>query len=85
MDRAVPIEAIKPPVGSPEWLKEVFSYHAPTEGQPAKYAQLREAAGKFAEVICGTCPPCADRTAALRHVREALMTANASVALDGLV
>lgn len=71
-------------VGSEAWMDQVFSYHAPVFDQADRYASLRQAARVFAEAICRQCPQSADRTAALRKVREALMTANAAVALDGL-
>jgi hypothetical protein len=66
-----------------ETVEQVFSYHRPTEDQVPKYEQIRAAAKQLAQVIVNTCPPSADRTAALRKVREAVMTANASVALGG--
>lgn len=66
-------------------LDEVFTYHSPTPEQQAKYSVLRYAAGDFAKVILDNVPACADRAAALRHVREAMMTANAAVALDGMI
>jgi hypothetical protein len=64
-------------------LDDVFSYHAPTPDQIPKYTALREAAKIFAAVVMAACPQSADRTAALRKVREAVMTANAAVALNG--
>ena len=66
-----------------EKLDDVFSYHAPDEGDLKNYAAIREASKRMAEVILLTCPASADRSAALRHVREAMMTANASIALKG--
>jgi hypothetical protein len=39
----------------------------------------------LAEAILENTPQCADQQAALRHVREAVMTANAAVALEGLI
>lgn len=69
--------------GSPEYLAEVFTYHAPTPEQIPKYHAVREAARAFAEVIVANCPPSADRSDALRKIREAAMTANSAIALDG--
>jgi hypothetical protein len=66
-----------------ETLTDIFTYHAPTEEDIRNYQSLREAARYFAEVIMITCPKCADRTAAIRKVREALHVANASIALKG--
>jgi hypothetical protein len=64
-------------------LSHVFMYHAPKEGQPEKYEKIREAAKVFASVIVENTPVCADQSAALRKVREAVFTANAAIALDG--
>ena len=61
---------------------DVFSYHEPTSEQLVRYEELREAARNFASMILQHAPPCADRSAAIRHVREALMTANAAIALE---
>jgi len=38
---------------------------------------------EFARVIHENCPESPDRTAAIRHLREAVMTANASIATGG--
>ena len=64
-------------------LDHVFTYHKPKGNDNEKYAELREAARAFAKQILLLTPPCADQSAAIRHVREALMTANASIALNG--
>lgn len=70
--------------GSPAWLDEVFSYHAPTEGQPAQYEAIRAAAKVFATVVLANTPRSPDQTTAIRKIREAVHVANASIALDGL-
>jgi len=64
-------------------LDHIFTYHAPTPDQIPKYEALRDAARTFAEEIVNFTPPGADQSAAIRHVREAVFFANASVALDG--
>lgn len=71
------------PTEQQQQLDNVFSYHKPTEDQLPKYEALRSSAKAFATCIMESCSPSADRTAALRKVREAVMTANASIALDG--
>ncbi len=65
-----------------EQLVELFTYHAPSEEQRVRYSQLRAAALDFARAIVALTRPCADQTAAVRKVREAVMTANAAVALE---
>jgi hypothetical protein len=66
-----------------ESLAHWFSYHAPQPGQLEKYAVLRAAGFHFAKVIRDLCPAGADVSVAIRYVREAVMTANASIACDG--
>jgi hypothetical protein len=66
-----------------DWLDDVFSYHAPTPDQLLKYAEIRHWGREFAEALFRLCPPSADRSAAIRLIREAVMTANAAIALEG--
>lgn len=66
---------------SPEEVENVFSYHSPKGDQPARYEAIRAAAKSFALVLVANTPKCADRTAAIRKLRECVMTANASIAL----
>lgn len=63
-------------------LDDVFSYHAPTGDQLERYESLRSAAKDFVTRILTNCPDCADRAAAIHGVRDALMAANASIALE---
>lgn len=67
-------------------LKEIFTFH-PVTGiqQKSQYEMIREAAYQFAKIIVANTKPCADQTTAIRHIRDAAMTANAAVALEGLV
>ena len=67
-----------------EIVAEFFKYHPPTEFTLPKYAAINQAAKNFAEVILANCPRGADRSAAIRLVRDARMTANAAIALNGL-
>ncbi|MCP9496678.1 MAG: hypothetical protein MSG64_19755 [Pyrinomonadaceae bacterium MAG19_C2-C3] len=64
-------------------LDDIFSYHAPSPEQQENYEAIRDAAKQFAETIILNSPPSADQTAAIRKVREAVMTANAAIALEG--
>lgn len=66
-------------------IDAVFTYHAPGEGDQERYQAIRAGAQMLAQVILDTCPACADRSDALRKVREAVMTANASIALKGVI
>ena len=64
-------------------LDNWFQYHAPEEGQPAKYEAIRAAGKQLATAIRDLTPASADQTAAIRKVREAVYTANAAVACKG--
>ncbi len=66
-------------------IQDVFTYHAPAANQIPHYEAVRAAALEFGRVILEHTPACADQSAAIRHLREAVMTANAAIALDGLV
>ena len=66
-----------------EMLEHVFSYHKPTPEHIPKYEAIREAAKVFARVVSENTPAGADQSAAMRKIREAVMTANASIALGG--
>jgi hypothetical protein len=59
-----------------------FTYHAPRGDQQERYMMLRTAAKDFAYVIKRCTRPGADQSAAYRLLRECLMTANASIALE---
>ncbi len=63
-----------------EEIANWFTYHTPTGDQPERYVKIRESAKNLAETIVACTPPSADQTAAIRKVREAVMTANASIA-----
>lgn len=64
-------------------LEEIFQYHAPDADQRVAYEKLRGAAKDFAQAIVELVPSSADQTAAIRLVRQAVMTANAGIALRG--
>jgi len=63
-------------------LDHWFTYHPPTPDKLPKYDAIRKAAKAFAIVVLENCPASADRAAAIRQIREAAMTANASIAYD---
>lgn len=57
-----------------ENLDNWFTYHAPTPDDAVAYEKLRSSAKEFANAILELTPPSADQTAAMRKVREAVMT-----------
>ncbi len=64
-------------------LNNFFTYHPPRGDQVQRYGELRNAARTFAEVIIRCVPEGADQSAAIRKVREAVMTSNAGIACSG--
>jgi hypothetical protein len=65
-------------------LENLFTYHAPeSNDQRRAYEAIRGWGLAFAKVICEFTPKGSDQSAAIRKVREAVMTANAAVALKG--
>jgi hypothetical protein len=66
-----------------EVLENWFTYHAPNKNDLNSYQRIRGAAKHFAETVNELCPESADKTSAMRKIREAMMTANASIACGG--
>lgn len=56
-----------------------FTYHKPPEDSLPKLRQLREKAREFGHLILDVTPPGADQSAAIRQLRETVMTANAAI------
>lgn len=65
-----------------EEIENVFTYHSPTDEQRQRYQAIRDKAKELAFVILTNTLPCADQSAAIRKLRECVMTANASIALE---
>lgn len=65
-----------------EKIEREFTYHSPFGTQPERYVKLREKAKELALLIVELTPVCADQTAAIRKLRECIMTANAAIAIN---
>lgn len=63
-------------------INNVFTYHAPTGDQPARYIAIRHAAKMLAEVIVASTPASAEQTLALRDLQRCVMMANAAIAIN---
>lgn len=61
-------------------IQNWFTYHPPSHDQTERYTRVRMRALTLAETFLQCAPPSADRTAALRKLREAVMTINAAIA-----
>ena len=67
---------------TPEEIERLFTYHPPTEESIEKLKKVREAAKNLATVISEKAPESADKSAAIRLLRESVMTANAAIVLN---
>ena len=65
-----------------EEIDDIFTYHAPHGNQQDRYQSIREGARIFAKILVTNTQASADQTAAIRYLRTAVMTANASIALE---
>jgi len=63
-------------------LDNTFTYHKPKPEQLPIYEEIRSRAKDFALYLIENVPNCPDRTAAIRKLRECVMTANAAVAIN---
>lgn len=63
-------------------IRRLFEYHKPTEEMQPRFQAIREAGYQLAIAINDNAPAGPDQSAAIRKVREAVMTANASIVLD---
>jgi hypothetical protein len=66
-----------------EWLTILFTHHPLTDAQAGRADAIREKAVEFGLTILAATQPSADQTAAIRKLRECVMTANAAIALEG--
>ncbi len=65
-----------------EDIENWFVYHAPQGDQSQRYEALRSKAKELAVLIAESTPACADQSAAIRKLRECVMTANAAIACE---
>lgn len=70
---------------TPEDLKnieDVFTFHPVQLDQPDRYAHLRTEAKDLARHILAMCPPSRERSLAITNLQQAIMWANASIAIN---
>lgn len=82
MDQTATTKPPERPFGRDQ-VSDVMTWHAPNEEQNAAYEHLQAIFEETAEAILDYCPESADRSHALRQLRDARMWANASIALQG--
>uniref|UniRef100_A0A6M3LTZ8 Acb2/Tad1 hairpin domain-containing protein n=1 Tax=viral metagenome TaxID=1070528 RepID=A0A6M3LTZ8_9ZZZZ len=61
-------------------FEKIYKYHAPKEGQAAKYEALRAKAKELAELVRELCPESREQSVAFTHIETAIMWANAGIA-----
>lgn len=65
-----------------EEIDNIFTYHAPNGYSVNRLEDIRNAAKIFAKILNELVPDCADKSAAVRKLRECVMTANAAIVLN---
>jgi hypothetical protein len=63
-------------------IENVFTYHAPKGDQTDRYQELREESKTLALMIEDKCPDSREKSLAMTKLREAVMWANASIAIN---
>lgn len=61
-------------------IDNAFTYHAPKEGQPAKYQTIREKAKELAYLVDDLVPASREQSLAITKLEECVMWANAGIA-----
>jgi len=64
-------------------IDDAFEYHKWTDDQVAKGKLIRMALVDAVKMIVKFAPPCPDRSAAIRKIREARMDANSAITHNG--
>lgn len=64
-------------------IRDIFSYHAPTEEQRETYERINAAFIQLVLEVEPLLPDGPGKTAAIRKLADARMAANAAVALEG--
>jgi hypothetical protein len=68
---------------SKEDIEAIFTYHPPSEGQAVLYKAIRDTARQLAHDMLEYVPASAEQTLAIRHLQQAVMFANAGIAIHG--
>lgn len=62
--------------------EKIFQYHAPFGDQAERYTAIRNVAKDFAAMLIDFCPPSRELSTALTNLQQAVMWANASIAIN---
>ncbi len=67
---------------TPEQIENTFTYHKPFGDQPERYENLRAKAKELAVLMAEACPNSREKSLAFTHLQQAIMWANASIAIN---
>lgn len=67
---------------TPGQIANTFTYHAPKPGQPERYEAIRAKARELATLLAESCPDSREKSVALTNLQQAVMWANASIAIN---
>ncbi len=62
-------------------IEDIFTYHKPSDAQVPKYVEIRAEARSLAHLINDDCPESREKSLALTKLQEAVMMANAAIAI----
>ena len=65
-----------------EQIDNIFTYHRPFGTQPGRYVEIRDRAGDLAHLLNSYCPESREKALALTSLQQAVMWANASIAIN---
>lgn len=63
-------------------IENTFTYHRPFGDQANRYEEIRNSAKALAHVIQDSCPESREKALALTNMQQAVMWANASIAIN---
>lgn len=63
-------------------VENIFTYHKPHGDQPERYVALRAKAKELAQLIDESCPDSREKSVAFTNLQQAVMWANASIAVN---
>ena len=63
-------------------LDNIFTYHKPINDQQERYVAIREKAKELAKLLEASCPESREKSLAFTNIQQAVMWANASIAIN---
>ena len=63
-------------------IENIFTYHKPFGDQPERYVEIRQKARELAFTLEALCPESREKSIAMTNLQQAIMWANASIAIN---